>query len=102
VERLGRLPEMVLDGMDIKHVDAALEEGGWNIAFQLAFTEEWGVRHRCGTFGAPTSTCLLALAVLHTRCCLQEGGAVTGVPSNGPRGAAISRAPRSASGRGSS
>jgi hypothetical protein len=49
VERLGRLPELVLPGVDIKDVDKVLTDY-WNDEFHLSFTEKWG-GHACGTKG---------------------------------------------------
>lgn len=67
VERLGRLHELSLGGMDIKDIDAVLNDN-WNDRLQLAFTDEWGARHHCAVPGG----CALARLTL-AGCCLPCG-----------------------------
>ena len=64
VEWLGRLHELSLGGMDIKDVDAVLNDT-WNDSLQLAFTDEWGARHHSAVPGG----CAIARLTL-AGCCL--------------------------------
>jgi hypothetical protein len=49
IERMGRLDELVLPGMDIADIDTVLE-AKWLIAIHVYFTKQYGA-HRCGTPG---------------------------------------------------